>query len=284
MPTSRVATRQQLLRRGFTPRSLAAAVQAGRLIRVRRGYYATPDIDDLTEQAVRVGGLLTCVSAAKRAGIWVAIDERPHIYLRHEASRMRTPQDRFRLLSPENHEACTLHWSSLVDPANATMESVAPLDSLAHIIRCQPEALAIAAIDSARNQGIVGDAQLDTLFTKLPAKYSRYQYRVDGRAMSGIETIVRLILVDAGFHCVPQVFFDRVGTVDLVVERCVVIETDGRLGHSDAEGAHRDYDRDVALAALGYIVLRFNYRQVMYSPEVVLDAVRGALSSLVRAR
>ncbi len=277
--TSHVATRQQLLRRGYTPRGLASAVHSGRLIRVRRGYYAVPEVEPQIEMAVRVGGLITCVSAARRAGIWVVDDQFPHIYLRHEASRMRSPRDRFTRLTLANRNGCVLHWFPLVDKTAVTMGSVGPLNALAHIIRCQPEKLAIAALDSALYLGLVTEQDLNVVFAALPAKYRRYRNRVDSRAMSGIETIVRLMILDAGLGCELQIFFPGIGTVDLVVEGCIVIETDGRLGHADAMGTARDYDRDAALAALGYIVLRFNYWQVMYSPEVVMDAVRGALNT-----
>jgi very-short-patch-repair endonuclease len=170
-----------------------------------------------------------------------------------------------------------LHWFPLIDQSEVTMDSVGPLNALAHIIRCQEEQIAIAALDSATYQRIVSEAGLDKLFASLPAKYRRYRRRVDARCMSGIETIVRLMILDAGLNCEPQVFIPSIGFVDFVVEGRVVVETDGRLGHADAPGTARDYDRDVALAALNYIVLRFNYRQVMSSPEVVLRAVRGAL-------
>lgn len=172
-----------------------------------------------------------------------------------------------------------MHWFPLVDESEVTMDNVGPLNALAHIIRCQPEHLAIAALDSAAYQRIVSEAALDKLFTALPVKYRRYRRRVDARSMSGLETIVRLMMLDAGLGCEPQVHFPGIGYVDLLVEGCVVVETDGRLGHGDAPGSARDYDRDVALAAIGYIVLRFNYRQVMYSPEVIMSAVRGALNT-----
>lgn len=279
---SHVATRRQLLARGYTPRSLASAVHAGRLVRVRRGFYADPDVDDLTEQAVRVGGVLTCVSAAQRFGMWVSADPFAHIHLRHEASRMRTPHDRFTRLTGDNRRGCTLHWFPLVAGDQVSMESVGPLSALAHLIRCQPERLAISAIDSALYEGIVRSSQLDAVFASVPVKYHRYRLRVDARAMSGIETIVRLLLLDAGLSCSPQVHFRGIGDVDLVVEGCIVVETDGVLGHADALGAARDYDRDVALAALGFVVLRFNYRQVMFSSDVVLSAVRGALAARAR--
>ncbi len=276
---SQVATRRQLLARGFTPRSLAQAVHVGRLVRVRRGYYAHPDVDDLTQQAVRVGGVLTCVSAARHFGMWVVTEPVAHIHLRHEASRMRAPHDQLTRLTESNRGGNVLHWFPLVAGEPLSMHSVGPLSALAHLIRCQPERLAIAAIDSALYEGIVREPQLDAVFAAVPLKFGSYRQRADARAMSGLETIVRLLLLDSGMSCSPQVHFRGIGDVDLVVEGRIVVETDGRRGHADTAGAARDYDRDVALAALGLIVLRFNYRQVIFSPDVVLRAVRGALAA-----
>jgi very-short-patch-repair endonuclease len=63
----------------------------------------------------------------------------------------------------------------------------------------------------------------------------------------------------------------------MVIEGCVVVETDGRQNHEGSAEQARDYDRDMRLAARGYIVLRFNYRQVMFHRDEVMAAVLGAL-------
>lgn len=278
VPTGQlIATRAQLCERGFSPRKLSALVHTGQLIRVRRGYYARAGLDRLVQQAVCVGGLLTCVSAADRMGLWVADDPAAHVHLRHEASRMRRPTNRFERLATDNRDGCTLHWWPLLRPDQVTMHSVGPVDALAHIIRCQPSMLAIASIDSALYEGLITPLELDWLLTRLPERYRALSSRVHGRAMSGIETIVRLMVLDAGLDCAIQVTFDGIGTVDLVAAGCVVIETDGRKGHDDPEGKARDYDRDAALAARGYTVLRFNYRQVMFEPGIVLPAILSAV-------
>ncbi|MBX3104475.1 MAG: DUF559 domain-containing protein [Cryobacterium sp.] len=273
----RVNTRRQLLARGWTPRRLAADVHSGRLIRIRRGYYAVPSTPATTLQAVRVGGLLTCVSAARNLGIWSADSVGTHVNLRHEASRMRTPDDRFTRLTKFNRAGCVLHWTRLIEPHRVSMESVGVLDCLAEIIRCQPKYLAIAAIDSALNQGIVRLTDVKRMFRHIPRDFQSYLQLVDTRAMSGIETITRLLVQEANFEAIPQVRIEGVGRVDLLVDGCVVIETDGRLGHEDIEGSLRDYDRDVKLAIRGFSVLRFNYWQVMETPDLVVRAVSAAL-------
>ena len=272
-----IATRRQLLARGYTPKQLAAGVRAGSLLRIRRGYYAARDVHPLIQHAVRIGGLLTCVSAASLLGIWVHDSTFAHVSLRHEASRMRSPRDRFVPLTEDNRFGCVLHWWPLVDKSAATMHRVAAVDALAHLIRCQPEFDAVAALDSSLHEKVITNGQLDTIFDAVPERFRQLRKRIDGRAMSGLETRVRLLAIDAGLRCAIQVKFDGIGTVDLVIEGCLVVETDGHNGHDDAVSAARDYDRDLALIALGYIVLRFNYRQVMYEPDRVMAAILAAL-------
>lgn len=268
-----VRATEELRSRGITPRELTAAVRSRRLIRVRRGHYAMPGIDPLLLHAVRIGGRLTCVSALRRLGIWVVDEPFAHVSLARNASRLRSPRDRFLPLTEEGRDGCTLHWGPTSDDGAGWVVPV--VDALRHALRCQPPQRAIASIDSALYVGAVHPADLDQVFAGLPRAVRRYQARVNGQSMSGIETIVRLIIEDAGLACDIQVPFAGVGTVDLVVENCVVIETDGRAYHRGEQ--QRDYRRDAALAARGYIVLRFDYSQVLTQPGEVLAAVLGAL-------
>ena len=60
------------------------------------------------------------------------------------------------------------------------------------------------------------------------------------------------------------------GTVHLdaaVPELKVAVELDGAAFHGSAEARERDTRRDVALAACGWVVLRFSYRRLMSDPE-----------------
>ncbi len=74
-----------------------------------------------------------------------------------------------------------------------------------------------------------------------------------------------------------QVEFRDVGFVDLVVDGWLVIECDSRSFHSDWKDRLKDYRRDLALAQQGYCVLRLTAEDILYSPENVLAAIRGAL-------
>ena len=60
------------------------------------------------------------------------------------------------------------------------------------------------------------------------------------------------------------------GTVHLdaaVPELRLAIELDGAAFHGSAVDRERDTRRDVALAALGWVVLRFSYRRLTTDPE-----------------
>ncbi|MEO7121875.1 MAG: type IV toxin-antitoxin system AbiEi family antitoxin domain-containing protein [Lacisediminihabitans sp.] len=278
-PAVRIASRRQLLRLGMTPMELTDAVRSGQLLRARRDHYALPGTERVVLEAVRIGGLVSCLSAAELHGVWVPDQPFTHVAMAREASRMRSPRNRFVRLSTDNRDGCELHWSPLIDADAASLHSVGVLDSLIHIIRCQPRAIAVAALDSALYEGKISLTDLDRIFAAVPAKFAALRQNIDSRCMSGIETIVRLLCLDFGVRCVPQVHFPGIGTVDFVLEGCVVVETDGRKGHASESDQKRDYDRDVALAALGYTVLRFNYRQVMFHPERVIAAIFGALRS-----
>ncbi len=267
-----IRTTRQLRDHGVTELRLTEAVRAGRLIRVRRGHYALPGTDQSLVRAVRIGGRLGCVSAAARYGVWVVDDGFPHVAMAHGASRLRSPGNRFRPLSHDTRDGCTLHWSPTTQNGDFC---VSLIDALVHLVRCQPAPLAVAALDSALNEELL--TSLDDVFERLPRRYRALAARVDSRSMSGIETLVRLMVVDAGIAVDIQVTFDGIGDVDLVLDDRVVIEVDGRAHHRNNQ--LRDYARDAALAALGYVVLRFDYAQVMYQPARVMAAIRGALAA-----
>ncbi len=263
----------------MSPLDLTEGVRAGQLLRVRRDRYALPSTEPAILEAVRIGGLLSCVSAADFHGIWVPDLPFTHIAMTHKASRMRSPRDRFVPLSADNRDGCELHWWPLVEPDAASLHSVSPVDSLVHIIRCQTRPIAVAALDSALFEGKITHLDLDRIFAAVPVKFAPLRADIDARSMSGLETITRLMVRDAGLRCDLQVHFRGVGDVDLLVEGCVVVETDGRKWHDEESAQRRDYDRDATLAARGYVVLRFNYRQVMHHPEQVTAAIVGALRS-----
>jgi hypothetical protein len=64
------------------------------------------------------------------------------------------------------------------------------------------------------------------------------------------------------------------------LEAMVAVELDGAAFHGSREARERDLRRDTALAALGWVVLRFSYARLMADPE----GCRREIAAVVRAR
>ncbi len=69
-------------------------------------------------------------------------------------------------------------------------------------------------------------------------------------------------------------------TVDFIWPAAkLVVEVDGYASHGTRSAFERDRDRDSALAARGYTVLRFTWRDVTRRPAVVAERVRQVLDA-----
>ena len=66
----------------------------------------------------------------------------------------------------------------------------------------------------------------------------------------------------------------------------MAVELDGAAFHGSADARERDTRRDVALAALGWVVLRFSYRRLTREPEgcrrEILQVCRAGETLLTR--
>lgn len=263
-----IATRSELRAAGLTDRQLASAVDEGRLVRVRRGFYARHDADETVIRAVRIGGQLACVSALRLAGVF-GFDTDLHVHLPHSASRLRPADAR-------------QHWAPLLDPGGGYV--VGLQDALAQSVRCQAPWHAVASLDSALHQRLVSQADIGDVFRGLPQKYHGLMQLIDGRSEAGQETVLRLALRAAGLRVEVQVTFEGVGRVDLVVEGCLVIEADSRTAH-DGWALHvRDRDRDIELARRGLMSLRPGYARTMFATADVVDAALALLRRRRRRR
>lgn len=83
-------------------------------------------------------------------------------------------------------------------------------------------------------------------------------------AESGTETLVRLKLRAGGIRVRPQMVIGGVGRVDLLIGARLVIEVDSREHHTSADAYESDRARDRKLTAMGYLVVRLSYRQVLH--------------------
>lgn len=276
-----VFTRAELRAAGYSRRRLSSAVASGQLIRARRDRYMHGDAPAALVQAVRVGGRLTCLSLLALFEVFVLENSHLHVHVHHSASRLRSALARTTPLEPRSTRKVRLHWVPLHDPrmARAAESSVSIIDALIHAVRCQPLRAAIATLDSALNKNLIGLAELAEVFAALPQKYRVMRAFIDGRAESGPETLMRLMLLGLGCRIELQVKFAGIGRVDLLVDGWLIIECDSERYHSGWTQQQADRDRDLALAARGYTTLRPTATAIMWRPEEVLAAVRGLLAA-----
>jgi Uncharacterized protein conserved in bacteria len=257
---------QQLAGRGIGRDRITDLVRDGRLTRLRRGRYATADADPLLAAAVALGGRLSCVSALARAGAWTMPHEELHVRVSAGIAVPGGTTHRFHRTRERLGDAL------LVDDL-ATAFALA--------LRCLDLRAAVVVTDSVLNRRILLSRDVERILLSTP-RGREVLRRSDGAAESGIETLARLGLRSRNLRVRTQVVIPPVGRVDLLIGDRLILETDGREWHGDFE---RDRARDRALSALGYLVLRASYRQVMYewpSIEAQVAALVGRRDHLWR--
>lgn len=259
-----VVTREQLRSAGVSGPILASAVRAGIIVRLRRAHYALPSVALDCATAVRLGGRLGSISAARSYGWWDGEDKRIHVSW--PANGNIAKPGRVLLASPEDRTQIVHHWRILREPllGEPQVWREPPEQTLAQVILSCDRLTAIATADSAIRSGTLAPFEVAAVFTAMPRRVQEWELHVDGRPDSGLESMVRVWLRDRRVPFVLHAPIAGVGEVDFLVGESLIIESDGRKGHDDLEGQRRDYRRDTAAAGRGYITVRLNYPQIMH--------------------
>lgn len=93
---------------------------------------------------------------------------------------------------------------------------------------------------------------------------------------SGLETHFRELMASIGVAIRQQVWIDG-HPVDALIGDSLVVQIDGFAYHRSAD-RRRDLRQDARLILRGYTVLRFDYVQVLFEPEYVIETVRTAMA------
>lgn len=265
----RIVTYAELRTAGLTRRQIDREVAAERLLRVRRGRYVEAGSSESVIRAAKLGGRLDCVSLLRELGVFVLDDSRFHVAVATGSSRLGAVP-----------AGVVRHWKSdLTDASVSTLTT-----ALAQACRCQTVRATIATLDSAWHLGIVDECGIAEVFSLLPARYKVLRKHLDRRAESGSETLMRLLLRRAGIRFEPQVWVDGVGRVDFVVDGWLIVECDSKEFHADWRAQRKDYRRNIEAARRGYATLRVTAEDIMYRPDDVLEALRGAVNSRRRGQ
>lgn len=261
-----VARWRDLIDAGVSTQRLRLAVAEGLIIRPHRGCYALPAARYEEIDATILRGVPCCVTALLAAEIPVIPwPDRTHIAIPDSRSLARPgirPLERM------------VAHRSLRYPLRTMRLPAVALDVAS---QCLEPAAQLASIEGAVRAGIVRPDVIDGFRMTSKARQEWLTRRMDLTSESPPETLVRVVLRDAGLDVRTQVHFPEIGRVDFVVNGAVVVECDGRTYHSDAEAFQHDRDRDRWLAIQGWPVLRFTYLDALLRPNVIVNDVRAVL-------
>lgn len=261
-----VARYSDLLRIGLRRPQIEQFQQAGRIRRIRRGWYADSTAGADVLRAVRLGGTLSCLSALRHRGVWVPPTRRLHIRMsEHHQAKAALPAD---------VHVCPLPIRS------APTVAVDPLaTALVAAVRCLNDEGIVVVLDSILHQRMLRRDELASILSGCSARVRRLVAEADDRAESGTESMVRFRLRRLGIEVRSQVFIEDVGRVDLLVGTRLVIEVDSRAHHTGESAYESDRRRDLLLVARGKLVLRLTYHQIVHEWDAVLREIRLLIRS-----
>ncbi|MFT4259440.1 endonuclease domain-containing protein [Microbacterium sp.] len=259
--TSGVARVERLLDEGVSRYDIDTALKERLVVRVRQGWVALPDADRMLVAAARCGVVLTCVTRARRLGVWVH-DEDPIPHLGAVRERRYT----------KPHES-VVHWGTPVVPRHPDALEDPIENALVMIAACEPFEQALASWDSALNKGLVTRQSLERLDLRPVAR--RILAECWPFADAGLETYFRPRL---RWLRLPMYFQSWISghRVDVLIGDRLVVQIDGgtHVGEQRAE----DIRHDAELKLLGYHVIRVSYHQVMKQWHVVQDLIMRAVA------
>ena len=252
-----------LYRQGFTYDQVRQAVHTGVLIRPRRGWVALPNADRALIDAAAAGVVLSCITQAKRLGLWVLRCPRPHYASPTPHSKVRAGLG-------------VIHRAKVPMPRPAgTVED--PIENVLWLVAaCQPFEAALAIWDSALNRGLTSYQALD----RLPLR-SKARALLDASTPfsdSGLESIVRSRLRWLRIRIRPQA--SLLGhRVDFLLGERLVLQIDG--SHHVGPQRSDDIRHDARLLAEGYYVIRMSYAQIIQDwPETQAIIMRAIARNL----
>lgn len=263
-----VARARTLVASGHTQRTLRELVDASHLIRLRRVWVAVPDADPLLIAAAREGVVVSCVTAARRRGIWVLGEGPAHVAADPHGASVRL------------EHGTVVHWANPLvrRPPDALVDELE--NALALVIACRPEEQARAVVESALRQGLVErDALLRMPLTRIARDLVE---SASPWSDSGLESFFIPRLRWMRLRITAQAWI-RGHRVDFLIGERLVVQIDG--GHHVGAQREADIAHDAALMLLGYHVIRVGYGQVVHGwPEVQALIMRAVAQGLHLAR
>ncbi|MET0828349.1 MAG: DUF559 domain-containing protein [Microbacterium sp.] len=263
-----VAHSSDLRAAGFRPAEIASVVANGMLRRVRRSWLVTPQCDQRRADAASVGGRVTCVSAAELLGLWMPDRDAAEVRLTHVAVPGTS--------SRHDMTGLRLHWGAGPAPVSRNSNEDGILNVLFHTAHCLPRRDATAIWESALRKRLTDAAVLRRVAWRR-AEAAQIATVSSSLSDSGLETLVLHGLAAAGVVMIQQVWIDG-RPVDGLIGRSLVVQIDGFAHHSSAADRRRDIEADARLVTRGYVVLRFDYHQILFQWDLVRETILLAVA------
>ncbi len=262
---------RELLGCGFERHVIERAAHRGDIVRVRPGVYATVGADASVVRAARVGGILAGASAAFARGWWSPPGHPLTVEVPRSAARLRDPDDCTQRLDCSREDVRVL-WTGVSRPR---FGRVSAIDIVRQVLSLEQPAFATAVVDSALRLSAVSRIELEELAMTLSPSQRRVMALASGVPESGTESILAAHLAMAGIEVRAQarVPFTKNGRFDFLIGDRLVIECDSETHHGGREQRLRDLRRDTRAVGWGFVVLRFDYQQVVFDIDTVMATV-----------
>lgn len=250
---------QTLRSLGHTEHILAGAVGDGALIRVARGWLAVPGADPQIVAAARSGVVITCVSLARRRGLWTLDDDGLHVAAPAHAGHVDV--------------AARVHWAQPLVPRHPDAVEDSLENALELIADCLPTDAALAIWESAMRKGLVES----NVLARLPlGPAARYLLSIaTPYSDSGLESFIPRRLRWMRLPIRAQIWICG-HRVDFLIGDRLVFQIDG----GTHVGAQREADiaHDTQLMLMGYSVIRVGYTQVVHQWHAVQEQIMRAVA------
>lgn len=249
-------------------KKLRTAVAKGTIIRLGKNRYALPTSQAGLSAAVALRGHLSHLTAAAHWG-W-------EIWQQPRAASIIVPQGSSISSTHCKVRRVDLTASEVDGWATSRLRTV--LDCARDLSFVEALAVADSALRHAdlRHDDLVAAARGEAEQVRLVAAWA------DDRAANPFESALRALAVEAGLPVVPQFETQcgaRVYHPDLANPFLgIAIEAESWGFHSDKETHDRDCARFNALTAAGWLVLRFTWTHVMWSPAYVIATIQAAVA------
>ncbi|GAA4893921.1 hypothetical protein GCM10025789_08920 [Tessaracoccus lubricantis] len=233
----------------------------GKLIRLRRGWYAADGANANVVAALRTGAHLGCLSGCEAHGLWVP----KHQGIHAAYGRGTTPRSKTGLI---------LHPYKAKQPGSA----IWPVeDCLAQVIERHDVETILVVVESGVDKKLITQDMAEAMVKSTPHGDLR---RWLGVARSGSETRVRLFFQRRNVPVRPLVNVPGVGEVDLLVGDHLLFECDSRRFHGSPEQQEVDSVRDLNAGMADYRYIRLTTKQIWTG----WDETQVGLSAVLRKR